>query len=145
VLVVKDESGLVGCVAVEPYDDAAVLRSLAVVPERRGRGLGWILADCAVQRARALGAQRLYLLTETASDFFAEKLGFRAVDRSIVDAPVAASAHFRDSARSAVAMRLDLYPGLEQAAPGPTRAPRPGALGGPTGRGLARRGGGGGA
>ena len=48
VLVVADESGLVGCVAVEIHDEAATLRSLAVVPERRGRGLGWMLADSAV-------------------------------------------------------------------------------------------------
>jgi N-acetylglutamate synthase-like GNAT family acetyltransferase len=52
--------------------------------------------------------RRLYLLTETASDFFAEKVGFRAIDRATIDAAVAASPSFRESARSAVAMRLDL-------------------------------------
>jgi UDP-N-acetylmuramate: L-alanyl-gamma-D-glutamyl-meso-diaminopimelate ligase len=108
VLLVRDESGIAGVVAVEPHDDGAILRSLAVLPERRGRGFGWMLADAAVQRARALGALRLYLLTETASDFFAEKLGFRTIDRATVDPQVAASPHFRESARSAVAMRLDL-------------------------------------
>ncbi len=108
VLVVRDEQGIAGLVAVEPHDDAAILRSLAVLPERRGRGFGWMLADAAVQRARSLGALRLYLLTETASDFFAEKLGFRTIDRATVDPQVAASPHFRESARSAVAMRLDL-------------------------------------
>ncbi len=40
VLVVADENAIVGCVAVEIYDDAAVLRSLAMVPEMRGHGLG---------------------------------------------------------------------------------------------------------
>jgi UDP-N-acetylmuramate: L-alanyl-gamma-D-glutamyl-meso-diaminopimelate ligase len=109
VLVVKDDDkSVAGCVTVEAHDAAAVLRSLAVRPECRGRGFGWVLADCAVQRARSLGAVRLYLLTETASDFFAEKLGFRAIDRTTVDPQVIASPHFRDSARSAVAMRLDL-------------------------------------
>jgi N-acetylglutamate synthase-like GNAT family acetyltransferase len=51
---------------------------------------------------------RVYLLTESASDFFAEKFGFRPVDRSHVDPGVASSVHFRTSARAAVAMRLDL-------------------------------------
>ncbi len=108
VLVVADETGIVGCVTVETYDEAATLRSLAVTPERRGRGLGWMLADAAVQRAREAGARRLYLLTEHATDFFAEKLGFKAIDRAMVDPDVAASAHFIESARGAVAMKLDL-------------------------------------
>jgi UDP-N-acetylmuramate: L-alanyl-gamma-D-glutamyl-meso-diaminopimelate ligase len=108
VLVVRDDAGIAGVVVVEPHDDGSILRSLAVMPDRRGRGFGWMLADAAVQRARDLGAVRLYLLTETASDFFAEKLGFRAIDRATVDPQVAASPHFRESARSAVAMRLDL-------------------------------------
>jgi UDP-N-acetylmuramate: L-alanyl-gamma-D-glutamyl-meso-diaminopimelate ligase len=106
--VVRDESGVVGCVALEMHEDAGILRSLAVVPERRGRGFGWMLADSAVARARAAGLRRLYLLTESASDFFAEKLGFHPVDRATIDQGVANSRHFRESKGSAVAMRLDL-------------------------------------
>jgi UDP-N-acetylmuramate: L-alanyl-gamma-D-glutamyl-meso-diaminopimelate ligase len=108
VLVVIAEGAIAGCVAVELHDDAAVLRSLAVEPRWRGHGFGWLLADHAVLRARDRGVRRLYLLTETASDFFAEKFGFRTIDRATVDAAVTASQHFRESARSAVAMRLDL-------------------------------------
>jgi UDP-N-acetylmuramate: L-alanyl-gamma-D-glutamyl-meso-diaminopimelate ligase len=108
VLVVADETGIIGCVAVEIHDEGATLRSLAVLSERRGRGLGWMLADAATQRARQCGAKRLYLLTEHATDFFAEKLGFRAVDRVMIDPEVAVSMHFRESAKSAIAMRLDL-------------------------------------
>jgi len=108
VLVVLDEGRIVGCVTVERFDDAAVLRLLAVIPDKRGHGLGWMLADHAVARARERGVRRLYLLTETASDFFAEKFGFRTIDRATIDAAVAASPTFRESARSAVAMRLDL-------------------------------------
>ena len=87
---------------------AAVLRSLAVAPDWRGHGFGWLLADHAVMRARDRGARRLYLLTETASDFFAEKFGFRAIDRATVDTAVMSTATFRESARAAVAKRLDL-------------------------------------
>ena len=106
--VLLDETGVVGCVALEIHDDAGILRSLAVVPELRGRGFGWMLADSAVARARAAGMRRLYLMTESATDFFAEKLGFRAVDRGTVDQGVAQSRHFRESKGNAVAMRLDL-------------------------------------
>ena len=107
-LAVLDEGQVAGCVALEPHEDAGILRSLAVAPDRRGRGFGWMLADGAVNRARELGLKRIYLLTESATDFFAEKLGFRAVDRNTVDQAVAAARLFRDSAKSAVAMRLDL-------------------------------------
>jgi UDP-N-acetylmuramate: L-alanyl-gamma-D-glutamyl-meso-diaminopimelate ligase len=106
--VLLDETGVVGCVALEIHDDAGILRSLAVVPELRGRGFGWMLADSVVSRARAAGLRRLYLTTESATDFFAEKLGFRAVDRGTVDQGVAQSRHFRESKGNAVAMRLDL-------------------------------------
>ena len=79
-LVVRDGArAVVGCVALELYDEAGLLRSLATAPERRGEGLGWMLADAALGRARSRGCRRVYLITESASDFFAEKFGFRAV------------------------------------------------------------------
>jgi hypothetical protein len=48
------------------------------------------------------------LITENASDFFAEKFGFRAVQASMVDAAVAESSQFRQATPSSVAMVLDL-------------------------------------
>jgi len=82
---------VVATVGVELYEEAGLLRSLAVAPERRGQGLGWMLADHAIQRAAARGARRLYLLTETASDFFAAKCGFEPFDRNLVEPAVWAS------------------------------------------------------
>jgi N-acetylglutamate synthase-like GNAT family acetyltransferase len=53
--------------------------------------------------------RRIYLLTESASDFFAAKFGFRAVDRSTIAEKVASGQAFKaDGSSSAVAMRLDL-------------------------------------
>ena len=71
----------------ELYDDAGLLRALATSPERRGDGLGWMLADAALGRARSRGCRRVYLITENASDFFAEKFGFRAVQPSSWSTP----------------------------------------------------------
>jgi UDP-N-acetylmuramate: L-alanyl-gamma-D-glutamyl-meso-diaminopimelate ligase len=108
-LVMRDPAGaIVGCVALELYEDAGLLRSLATAPDRRGEGLGWMLADAALGRARARGCRRVYLMTENASDFFAEKFGFRAVQPSLVDAAVAESSQFRAATPSSVAMVLDL-------------------------------------
>jgi UDP-N-acetylmuramate: L-alanyl-gamma-D-glutamyl-meso-diaminopimelate ligase len=107
-LVLRNETGLVGCVCLEVYAEDAILRSLAVTEESRGAGYGWMLADAAIQLARYRGVRRVYLLTETASDFFAEKHGFRVVAPSTIAREVAESATFRACAESAVAMRLDL-------------------------------------
>ncbi len=107
--VLRNEHGVVGSVALEVLGEDAILRDLAVSSEARGQGLGWILADVIVQWARYRGVRRIYLLTETASDFFAGKLGFRMVDRTTVSPDVAATATFRGSTDSKfVAMRLDL-------------------------------------
>jgi UDP-N-acetylmuramate: L-alanyl-gamma-D-glutamyl-meso-diaminopimelate ligase len=109
-LLIRDASTeVVGCVALELHGETALLRSLAVSPERRGEGLGWMLADALISQARARGVRRIYLLTESAGDFFAQKLGFVAVPRESVDAAVRASGEFSlaQSARFAC-MMLDL-------------------------------------
>jgi UDP-N-acetylmuramate: L-alanyl-gamma-D-glutamyl-meso-diaminopimelate ligase len=107
--VLSNEVGIVGGVALDVLGDDAVLRALAVNPEFRGAGYGWMLADMAVSQARWRGVRRIYLLTETASDFFAAKFGFRVVDRSTLSKLVAASETFTaPRGANLVAMRLDL-------------------------------------
>ncbi len=107
--VLRNEKGTVGCVSLEVHGDDAILRALAVDPEFRGAGYGWMLADMAVGQARWRGVRRIYLLTESASDFFAAKFGFRVVDRSTIAKQVAASETFSaPSGAGRVAMRVDL-------------------------------------
>jgi N-acetylglutamate synthase-like GNAT family acetyltransferase len=107
--VLSNEEGIVGTVALDVLGDDAVLRALAVHSEFRGAGYGWMLADMAVSQARWRGVRRIYLLTESASDFFAAKFGFRVVDRSTLSKQVAASETFNaPRGTNLVAMRLDL-------------------------------------
>ena len=107
--VLCNEDGIVGCVSLEVLGDDAILRALAVYPKFRGAGYGWMLADTAVGQARWRGVRRIYLLTETASDFFAAKFGFRVVDRSTLSRQVASSETFtRPDSAHQVSMRLDL-------------------------------------
>ncbi|HEX5062117.1 MAG TPA: UDP-N-acetylmuramate--L-alanine ligase [Kofleriaceae bacterium] len=107
--VLTNEQGMVGSVALDVMGDDAVLRALAVDEECRGAGYGWMLADMAVSQARWRGVRRIYLLTESASDFFAAKFGFRVVDRSTLSKQVAASETFTaPKGAGLVAMRLDL-------------------------------------
>lgn len=107
-LALENEHGLIGCVGLEVFGEDAVLRSLAVATEGRGIGYGWMLADTVINMARFRGVKRLYLVTEKASDFFAEKHGFRVVDMSTAPEPVAASTTFSRRSETLVPMRLDL-------------------------------------
>ena len=92
----------------EIFGESAVLRSLAVKRDWRGNGYGWMLADAAISHARFRGAKKLYLVTENASDFFAAKHGFEAVERAVISPEVANSPTFSKQNGDLVAMRLDL-------------------------------------
>ena len=79
--------------AIERYGDAGLLRSVVVTAERRGEGLGREIVAVAEALARADGIRELYLLTETASDWF-PRLGYEVVERAIASAAVGRSIEF---------------------------------------------------
>jgi amino-acid N-acetyltransferase len=64
---------LTGVVGLEIYGTVALLRSLAVAPAWRGRGLGAALLAHAERAARRRGLAALYLLTTTAEAFFSRR------------------------------------------------------------------------
>jgi len=80
-----------------------LLRLLAVAPERRGEGLGYLLLENAMRKARAEGALHLYLVTDGAQGLVGEKLGFDVIDRKDVTSAIAASNEYQ-MARSKTAM-----------------------------------------
>ncbi len=93
-LAARSGGELVGCVGLERYGDAALLRSLAVVPRLQATGLGKRLSAEVVAEARRAGVRTLYLLTTTAAPFF-ERAGFRRVERASAPPAVAASPEFK--------------------------------------------------
>jgi arsenate reductase len=108
VFAVGDASGILGSVAIELEDGVALLRSLAVRAEYRGRGLGETLLEHALAEARRAGASEAYLLTETAAPFFAAR-GWTPVRRDVVDSQFPHSEQVRHVCPStAAAMRRDL-------------------------------------
>lgn len=109
-LVARDGSAVIGSVALEVYGRVALLRSLAVAPDRQGQGIGAQLFDAALDMAHARGIHTLYLLTETAAPYF-ERRGFVPVARTEIDPALHASAEFAGACpASAQAMRLALPP-----------------------------------
>ncbi len=80
-LVARVNGQVVGCAALEIYDDGALLRSVAVERDVQGSGLGQRLTRAALGLARQHGVRRIYLLTETAGAFF-PRFGFETIPRS---------------------------------------------------------------
>lgn len=89
----RRDGRVVGVVGLEPYGRVGLLRSLAVRDSVKGAGLGRTLVAEAERRAAALGIETLYLLTNTAADYF-RRLGFRDVPRDAAPAAIRSTGEF---------------------------------------------------
>jgi amino-acid N-acetyltransferase len=92
-IVAAVDGEVVGCGALERFERAGLLRSLAVAEQQRGVGIGAELYERLVARAKELGFARLVLLTTTAAPYFARR-GFAVVDRATAPAAMTTSAQF---------------------------------------------------
>jgi len=83
--VVAEADGVViGCGALHVmWEDLGEVRTLAVDPERTGEGIGGLILDHLIARARDLGLARLFCLTFEV-DFFRGR-GFDEIEGSPVD------------------------------------------------------------
>jgi amino-acid N-acetyltransferase len=114
--VAERDSRLVGCCGLEDHGDDALLRSVAVVDEVRGRGVGARLVALALSTANERGLRSVTLLTTTAADYFT-RFGFRAVDRDEVPERVRASDEFRSVCPSTAVAMLCRFDGENVAKP----------------------------
>ena len=78
--VVEYDGVLVGCAALYPFIDerAAEMACVAVVPEHRRAGLGEMLLKRIESRSRAIGVERLFVLTTRTAHWFRER-GFSEI------------------------------------------------------------------
>jgi amino-acid N-acetyltransferase len=107
-IVARDATTILGCAALEVYGTDALLRSVAVAAEHRGKGLGEALTAAAIALARRRKVHAIYLLTETAARFF-PRFGFEETTREAVPARVKESAEFTTACpASATVMVLPL-------------------------------------
>ena len=102
-LVLCREGAVVGCAAIERFGMFCLLRSVALAPDERRHGLGRRLVEEALQQARRDGLAEVVLFTTTAAPFF-ERLGFRAIRREEVPAPVQASVEFQSACPATAAV-----------------------------------------
>jgi amino-acid N-acetyltransferase len=89
---------IVGAAAIEPFGTDGLLRSVVVTPSSRGTGLGRTLVGAAEGAARELGIRDLYLLTETAVDWF-PRLGYEPLARDAAPVAIAGSVEFTVSCK----------------------------------------------
>jgi N-acetylglutamate synthase-like GNAT family acetyltransferase len=111
-VVAEEGKDLVGVAGLEVCCENALLRSVAVAPEWRSRGLGRALVTRVIADAEARGLNALYLLTTTAEHYF-PSFGFAPVPREAVPPDVRESAEFREACpASAVVMTRSLQPAV---------------------------------
>ena len=112
-VVAEDAGEIVGVAGVEACGatgEHSLLRSVAVVPQWRNRGLGRILVTRAIAEAEARGAKALYLLTTTAEAYF-PSFGFSVTSRDTVPDDVRATKEFQGACpASATVMALAFNP-----------------------------------
>lgn len=106
---IAEENGkLLGVVAVENCGENGLLRSAAVEPSARNRGIGRRLVKGAIENARSNRMKSLYLLTTTAEKYF-PLFGFEIVARDSVPDSIRRTVEFREACpASATVMKLDL-------------------------------------
>jgi amino-acid N-acetyltransferase len=91
--IVRQDAALVAVAGLEGFAPSGLLRSLAVAPSYRGRGLGTRLVGAMESMAAENGLTQLYLLTLTAPAFFA-KHDYRRIDRSQAPGAIQTTAEF---------------------------------------------------
>ena len=84
---------LVAAGGLEPAGDYALLRSIVVQAPHRGQGLARRITEHLLQRAGQGGVRAVYLLTESAADYFTG-LGFRPVARADVPPDIVRTRQF---------------------------------------------------
>ncbi len=107
-VVARREGAVVGVAALEAHGASGLLRTVAVAPAERGRGVGLAVIADRLTAARALRLDSVYLLTTTAAPLF-RRFGFLDAERASAPAALAASPEFAALCpASATCMRLGM-------------------------------------
>jgi len=105
-LIARDGEKVVGVGGAEAYQFAALIRSIAVMPEYRKHGIGRRLVRQLLDRLASRGLREFYLLTTSAEEYF-RKRGFKPIDRDEVHPQLLSSREFQGACPdTAVCMRL---------------------------------------
>ena len=90
---VDGDGNLTGSGGLEFYGLFALLRSIAVRKDLQGKGIGKAIVHDLIEKAKEKKVTAVYLLTETAHDYFSS-LQFLDVDRASVPQEIRSSSEF---------------------------------------------------
>ena len=85
----------VGYFGFEQFGQDALFRSMLVQPDARKRGYGTLIWNEAKEILKKVGVKTIYLLTDSATDFFI-KQGFITIDRKSVPLSIANTKEFKE-------------------------------------------------
>jgi amino-acid N-acetyltransferase len=106
-MAVQDDE-LIGVIGLEIYGNYGLLRSLAVKPAFRSQNIAGKLIVQIETLAASKGLKAIFLLTETATDYFARK-GYEKITRNGVPEEVQQSSEFSHVCpQSAIAMQKEI-------------------------------------
>jgi amino-acid N-acetyltransferase len=88
-----DDNRVIGAIGLEQYDNCGLLRSLVVDKNYRGKNIASQLVQQLEDYATTIGIDEMYLLTETAPEYFKKK-GYEQISRDEVPKPIQASSEF---------------------------------------------------
>jgi amino-acid N-acetyltransferase len=115
--VVRSGESITAVVGLEPSETGALLRSLAVRPTARRHGVATALVQHTEAYARSLGADTIFLLTQTAESFFA-KLGYEATSRNLAPPGIQKTQQFQSlCSNGSLCMFKDINPAVAAARP----------------------------
>jgi len=121
-IVAETVSGLAGVAGLERCGRDALLRSVAVAEDWRGRGVGNALVTRLISNAQQDGLERLYLLTTTADRWF-PAFGFTRITRDEAPDAVRATSEFRDICPSSAVVMVRGVTRTDVTAAGSTSSP----------------------
>jgi len=80
IIIRKHNGSILACAGMEIYNEIGFLRSVAVKSNLQGKGIGSLLVESVINKAKEKNIQTLFLLTETAEAFFS-KFSFKTINR----------------------------------------------------------------
>ncbi|MEO5325327.1 arsenic resistance N-acetyltransferase ArsN2 [Mesorhizobium sp. CC13] len=104
-----EDGKIAGFGGFEAHGRSVLLRSIVVLPQVRGQGIGRRIATLLLRRASDLGAHEAYLLTASAAEFF-ESVGFQRIERQAAPVEILATKQASSLCPSAAAMLMTRLP-----------------------------------